>query len=103
MRILGPLTCSSTSPVTATFDSLAASVVTSEPSTTSATGRDTFAPGSASSFSTFTMSPVATLYCLPPVLTIAYVILLLAGTRHRGAQVWGFVAATASRQLVKVT
>src|SRR3954447_21784030 len=29
-------------------------------------------PGSPSSFSTSTTSPTATLYCLPPVLTIAY-------------------------------
>src|SRR5699024_9362379 len=41
--------------------------------TTSATGSETDAPGSDSSFSTLTTSPTATLYCLPPVLTIAYV------------------------------
>src|SRR5882757_2059236 len=73
MRIFGPLVCSRISPVTATFASSLASVVTLAPSTTSATGSETDAPASSSSFSTFTMSPTATLYCLPPVLTIAYV------------------------------
>src|SRR6476646_11112649 len=73
MRILGPLVCSSTSPVTATLARSLASVVTFAPSTTRATGRSTVAPGSTSSFSTFTTAPSATLYCLPPVLTIAYV------------------------------
>src|SRR6476661_355537 len=73
MRILGPLVCSSTSPVTATFSRSLASVVTFAPSTTRATGSETFEPGSESSFSTLTTSPTATLYCLPPVLTIAYV------------------------------
>ena len=57
--------------VTATLASAAASVVTVAPSTTRATGNDTLAPGSDSSFSTLTTSPTATLYCLPPVLTIA--------------------------------
>ena len=42
MRILGPLVCSSTSPVTATLAKAAASVVTLAPSTTRATGSDTF-------------------------------------------------------------
>src|SRR3979490_2072549 len=73
MRILGPLVCSSTSPVTATFSRSLASVVTFAPSTTRATGSETLEPGSDSSFSTLSTSPTATLYCLPPVLTIAYV------------------------------
>src|SRR5690349_8595213 len=73
MRIFGPLVCSSTSAATATFSSALASAVTFAPSTTRATGSETLAPGSESSFSTLTMSPTATLYCLPPVLTIAYV------------------------------
>src|SRR5689334_655604 len=73
MRIFGPLVCSSTSPVTATFDRADASEVTLAPSTTRATGSETLAPGSESSFSTLTTSPTASLYCLPPVLTIAYV------------------------------
>src|SRR5947208_13287648 len=73
MRILGPLVCSRTSPVTATFSRSLAALVTFAPSTTRATGSETLEPGSESSFSTLTTSPTATLYCLPPVLTIAYV------------------------------
>src|ERR1700741_3671990 len=73
MRILGPLVCSTTSPSTDTLASLAASVVTSSPSTTSSAGNESSTPGSPPSFSTSTMSPTATLYCLPPVLTIAYI------------------------------
>src|ERR1700682_4701239 len=96
MRILGPLVCSSTSPGTATLASALASLVTVAPSTTRATGSDTDAPGSESSFSTLTTSPTATLYCLPPVLTIAYVAIVactsaLRGARYRWARVrvWG--------------
>src|SRR6478736_7557502 len=86
MRILGPLVCSSTSPVTATFSRSLASVVTVAPSTTRATGSETLEPGSESSFSTLTTSPTATLYCLPPVLTIAYVAIvpLLSGRALSG-------------------
>src|SRR3954469_22672248 len=73
MRIFGPLVCPTTLPTTDTLASLAASVVTSSPSTTSSAGNESSAPGSPSSFSTSTMSPTATLYCLPPVLTIAYI------------------------------
>src|SRR5207248_11376339 len=36
-------------------------------------GKLTSVPGAPSSFSTWTMSPTATLYCFPPVLTIAYI------------------------------
>src|SRR3954467_6410765 len=85
MRIFGPLVCSSTSPVTATFSRSLASVVTFAPSTTRATGSETLAPASTSSFSTLTTSPTATLYCLPPVLTIAYVAICPSsslGARH---------------------
>src|SRR5689334_11205144 len=102
MRILGPLVCSSTSAVTATFSRSLAAVVTFAPSTTSATGSETESPASSSSFSTLTMSPTATLYCLPPVLTIAYVGFLAAivlvhpllrlrarATRGLRARVWG--------------
>src|ERR1700754_5237019 len=91
MRILGPLVCSSTSPVTATFARSFASVVTVAPSTTRATGSDTEAPASSSSFSTLTTSPTATLYCLPPVLTIAYVAIIplrLWARGIRAAYVW---------------
>src|SRR5438270_7886134 len=73
MRILGPLVCSTTLPVTDTLLSASASAVTAAPSTTSSAGKLTSAPGSASSFSTATTSPTATLYCFPPVLTIAYI------------------------------
>src|SRR5690606_39890539 len=72
MRLLGPLVCSTSLPVTATLASASASVVTSEPSTTISAGKLTSEPGSPSSFSTSTTSPTATLYCLPPVLPIAY-------------------------------
>src|SRR5690349_14522666 len=97
MRILGPLVCSSTSNVTATFSSSLAALVTFAPSTTRATGSETLAPGSPSSFSTLTTSPTATLYCLPPVLTVAYVaivavlLMLLWASRYPlvRLRVWG--------------
>src|SRR4051794_27529557 len=73
MRILGPLVCATTSPVTATLASASRSVVTSSPSTSSRAGRSTLEPGSPTIFSTSTTSPTATLYCLPPVLTMAYI------------------------------
>src|SRR6266568_5411456 len=73
IRSLGPLVCATTSPVTATFASAAASVSTSAPSTTSTADSDTASPGAPTSFSTSITSPSATLYCLPPVLTIAYI------------------------------
>src|ERR1041384_4074667 len=73
MRIFGPLVCSTSLPVTENFARAAASAVTSVPSTTSSAWREISVPGSPSSFSTSTMSPTATLYCLPPVLTIAYI------------------------------
>src|SRR5882757_10026647 len=73
MRILGPLVCSTTLPVTDTLLSASASAVTSAPSTTSSAGKLTSVPGSPSIFSTWTTSPTATLYCFPPVLTIAYI------------------------------
>src|SRR5437016_12618438 len=73
MRIFGPLVCATTSPVTATLASFAASVTRSGPSTTSTADSDTASPGEPASFSTSITSPSATLYCLPPVLTIAYI------------------------------
>src|SRR5689334_11810387 len=73
MRIFGPLVCSTSLPVTENFSRAAASAVTLVPSTTSSAWREISVPGSPSSFSTSTMSPTATLYCLPPVLTIAYI------------------------------
>src|ERR687890_1659363 len=80
MFSFGPLVWATTSPVTVTPASAFASLVTSVPSTTSRAGRLTLAPASPASFSTSTTSPTATLYCLPPVLTMAYTVgLLVAG------------------------
>src|SRR5439155_14320121 len=73
IRILGPLVCATTSPVTATLARLAASVTRSVPSTTRTADSETASPGAPASFSTSITSPWATLYCLPPVLTIAYI------------------------------
>src|SRR5919202_869460 len=73
IRIFGPLVCSAISPDTATLASLAASVTRSSPSTRSTAASVTASPGSPASFSTSITSPSATLYCLPPVLTIAYI------------------------------
>src|SRR5918994_7402715 len=86
IRIFGPLVCSTTVAVTEAAASAAASVVTSSPSTRSTAGRLTSAPGFPSIFSTVTTSSTATLYCLPPVLTIAYIdaLLLKLGGRSTG-------------------
>src|SRR4051812_28936022 len=73
IRIFGPLVWATTSPVTATLASTAASVTRSSPSTRSTAGRVTASPAAPASFSTSITSPSATLYCLPPVLTIAYI------------------------------
>src|SRR6476469_4979900 len=73
MRILGPLVCATTSAVTLTLASASASCVTVSPSTRRIGDRATSAPAAASSFSTSITSPSATLYCLPPVLTMAYI------------------------------
>src|SRR5690348_8335542 len=72
MLILGPLVWATTSALTVTPDRALASLVTSEPSTSRSAGSCTAAPAAPSSFSTSTTSPTATLYCLPPVLTMAY-------------------------------
>src|SRR5262245_37892199 len=77
MRIFGPLVCSTTVAVIEAPASAAASVVTSSPSTSSTAGKVISAPGSPSIFSTVSTSSTATLYCLPPVLTIAYIDALL--------------------------
>src|SRR5919112_3016492 len=97
MLSFGPLVWATTSPVTVTPASALASLVTSVPSTTSRAGRLTLAPASPASFSTSTTSPTATLYCLPPVLTIAYTVGLLdhwfrgvAGTAERSATCRGY-------------
>src|SRR5687768_11627789 len=72
MLIFGPLVWATTSPLTLTLASASASEVTAEPSTTSRAGSATLSPGPPETFSTSTTSPTATLYCLPPVLTMAY-------------------------------
>src|SRR5699024_2439070 len=72
IRILGPLVWSTISPETVTLDRASDSEVTDAPSTTRIGDSDTAVPASPSIFSTLTRSPSATLYCLPPVLTIAY-------------------------------
>src|SRR3978361_1639298 len=77
MRIFGPLVCSTTVGGLDGPASASASVVTSSPSTRSRAGKVIFAPGSPLIFSTVSTSSTATLYCLPPVLTIAYIDALL--------------------------
>src|SRR5688572_1508457 len=72
MLSLTPLVWATTSPVTVKPARAFASLVTSVPSTTSSAGRVTAAPAAPVSFSTSRTSPTATLYCLPPVLTMAY-------------------------------
>src|SRR6476661_5708639 len=74
MMIFGPLVCATTSPETVTSARASALAVTDGPSTRRTAGRVTAAPGSPSSFSISMTSPSATLYCLPPVLTIAYIV-----------------------------
>src|SRR5664279_1700462 len=74
MTIFGPLVWATTSPETVTLARVATSVVIFGPSTRRTAGRVTAAPGSPSSFSISMTSPSATLYCLPPVLTIAYIV-----------------------------
>src|SRR5918999_4798565 len=72
MSILGPLASPSTSAVTETLASLAASVVTVSPSTSKTAGSCTVAPGSSVSRLTLSTSPTATLCWSPPLRTIAY-------------------------------
>src|SRR3954467_696708 len=87
MRIFGPLVCSTRVAVTEAAASAVASVVTASPSTRRTTGRVSVAPGSPLIFSTVSTSPSATLYCFPPVLTIAYIdaLLLARGLRRQPA------------------
>src|SRR3712207_4062078 len=77
MRILGPLVCSTTVADTVADARASAALVRSSPSTSSTGTSETSSPGAPSSFSTVTTSSTATLYCLPPVLTIAYMDALL--------------------------
>src|SRR3982074_3548618 len=94
MRILGPLVCSTTLPMTETFASASASVVTSPPSTTSTTGKVCSVPGLPSSFSRATTAPTPTFYCLPPVLTIAYADTGVSCLLDNG---WGLVRSSRPR------
>src|SRR3954469_8948208 len=77
MRIFGPLVCSTTFADTVAAASASAPVVRSLPSTSSRGTSEISSPGSPTIFSTVTTSSTATLYCLPPVLTIAYMDALL--------------------------
>src|SRR5687768_7453037 len=99
MLIFGPLVWATTSPETLTLASASASEVTAEPSTTSRAGSATLSPGPPETFSTSTTSPTATLYCLPPVLTMAYTegSYLSSGAARVGAAEGRVEDATGSR------
>src|SRR5690348_1391881 len=77
MRIFGPLVCSTTLAETVADARASAAVVRSSPSTRSTGTSEMTSPGLPTTFSTVTTSSTATLYCLPPVLTIAYMDALL--------------------------
>src|SRR5689334_11047721 len=77
MRIFGPLVCSTTVAATVAAARASAAVVRSSPSTSSTGTSEISSPGSPTIFSTVSTSSTATLYCLPPVLTIAYIDALL--------------------------
>src|SRR3954454_13759928 len=77
MRIFGPLVCSTTLAETVADARASAAVVRSSPSTRSTGTSEMTSPGLPTIFSTVTTSSTATLYCLPPVLTIAYMDALL--------------------------
>src|SRR3954464_11856124 len=77
MRIFGPLVCSTTLAETVADARASAAVVRSPPSTRSTGTSEMTSPGLPTTFSTVTTSSTATLYCLPPVLTIAYMDALL--------------------------
>src|SRR5713101_1672963 len=67
------LPCETTSACTFAPSRSGAPSFTSAPSPTSNTSRSNFAPTSCASFSTLRRSPSLTRYCLPPVLTTAYI------------------------------
>src|SRR5689334_14863571 len=77
MRIFGPLVCSTTVADTVADARASAALVRSSPSTSSTGTSEISSPGLPTIFSTVTTSSTATLYCLPPVLTIAYMDALL--------------------------
>src|SRR3954453_16990650 len=72
MWIFGPLPCSMISPVTVTFASAAASLVTVSPSTSRMAGRATLSPAAPWRRLIVNVSPTATLCWLPPAFTTAY-------------------------------
>src|SRR5215213_11805651 len=72
MRIFGPLPWPTISPVTVTFASAAASLVTVSPSTSRIAGRATVSPAAPASRLILNVSPTATLCWLPPAFTTAY-------------------------------
>src|SRR6202171_6094868 len=71
------LPCETTSACTRAPDTRGAPSFPSAPSPTSSTSSSSFAPTSCVSFSTLRRSPSLTRYCLPPVLTTAYIADLL--------------------------
>src|SRR6476469_1619836 len=72
MVILGPLAALTTSAVTLTLASLAASLVTVPPSTTSSGVRSMLSPGAPATLSISRTSPTDTFSWRPPARTIAY-------------------------------
>src|SRR5476651_709202 len=67
------LPCDTTSTETLAPSTRGAPSLTPAPSPTRRTSRSSLAPTSSSSFSTFSLSPSLTRYCLPPVFTTAYI------------------------------
>src|SRR3954453_6148341 len=98
MRIFGPLVCSTTLAETVADARASAAVVRSPPSTRSTGTSEMTSPGLPTTFSTVTTSSTATLYCLPPVLTIAYMDALLqsSGDVVRGPEGRNGLVVTAS-------
>src|SRR5262249_16601634 len=76
--ILSPFSWATASATTRAPATVGCPSCTASPSPTSSTrSSSTVAPTSASSSSTWSVSPGATLYCLPPVSTTAYMVLFL--------------------------
>src|SRR5215213_4111630 len=89
MRIFGPLPWPTISPVTVTFASAAASLVTVSPSTSRMAGRATESPSAPARRLIVNVSPTATLCWLPPAFTTAYTtdssLLFVSGSVFRRA------------------
>src|SRR5258705_5769961 len=84
------LPCETTSASTRAPETTGAPSLTSAPSPTRSTSSSSFTPTSCASFSTLSRSPSLTRYCLPPVLTTAYIEDLLAfrlGTGPAGREI----------------